>query len=151
MPRDEGLPSGENWLPEGISRYLDSHPGFPESQPRIYVKFRPAGVNVLFWALLDTGAHFCLLNEGTAGLVRDGLAEDVGTFSVLTAFGPVQGPLYRHQITVIAEAGKSLDVDATVFAPTGWQGPCVLGYAGLLERMRFAIDPRGSQFGFGAV
>ncbi|MCP4660388.1 MAG: hypothetical protein GY856_33725, partial [bacterium] len=57
-------------LPKGRSLYRDSHPTLRESQPRIYVKFRPAGVPIVFWALLDTGAHFCLLNEEVAGLVQ---------------------------------------------------------------------------------
>lgn len=135
----------------GESRYRDSHPAFPEPQPRIYVKFRPKGVDVLFWALLDTGAHFCLLDTTVARLLGDQLNESLGTFSVRTARGTVHGDLYRHAITLVAESGNSLDVEATVFVPPEWQGPCFLGYAGVLERVRFAIDPRGNRFHFGEL
>ena len=134
-----------------MSRYQDSHPGYREAQPRIYVKFRLEGADFSFWALLDTGAHFCLLNEAAASSLRGGLTEGLGRITLRTSYGPIEGNLYRHRITLIAEVGQSLDIDATVFIPPGWQGPCFLGYAGVLERVRFAIDPRTNQFGFGSL
>lgn len=149
MPRNDTPPRPEAWFPEGASRYLDSHPGFAEAQPRIYVKFRPEGVDTLFWALLDTGAHFFLLNETVAGFLRDHLGDSLGSFTVRTAYGPVEGELYRHRVTLAAEVGESLDIDATVFLPPGWQGPCFLGYAGVLERARFGVDPGENRFSFG--
>ncbi len=133
----------------GTSRYQDSHPGFPEAQPRIYVKFRLGDASFSFWALLDTGAHFCLLNEAAAASIRGSLTEGLGAFTVRTSHGPIEGELYRQRITLLAEAGESLDIDATVFIPPGWQGPCFLGYAGVLERVRFAVDPKANQFSFG--
>ncbi len=136
-------------LPKGRSLYRDSHPTLHESQPRIYVKFRPAGVPIVFWALLDTGAHFCLLNEEVAGLVQSRLTQGLGLFRVKTAHGLVQGQLYRHPITLPADVGESLDIDATIFVPPGWQGPCILGYAGVLDRVVFMVNPWGNLFCFG--
>jgi hypothetical protein len=101
--------------------------------------------------LLDTGAHFCLLNATVARLLGDQLTESLGTFSVRTAYGPVKGELYLHTITLVAESGESLDVEATVFVPPDWRGPCFFGYAGFLDRMRFAINPRDNQFQFGGL
>lgn len=105
----------------------------------------------LFWALLDTGAHFCLLNEAAAVFLGEALTEELGAFEVRTPYGLIEGELYRHPITLIAEVGESLDIDTTIFIPPGWQGPCFLGYAGALERVRFAIDPRGNHFSFGSL
>ena len=104
-----------------------------------------------FWALLDTGAHFCLLNETVTGFVRDQLVDGLGTFVVRTAYGSLEGELFRHGITLVAEVGKSVDIEATVFVPPGWKGPCFLGYSGALDRIRFAIDPRDSLFSFSPI
>lgn len=131
-----------------MSRYQDSHPDRREAEPRIYVKIQPAGLDVSFWTLLDTGGHFCLLNETVASLLGDQLIGEVGTFFVRTAYGPIEGPMYRHPVALVAEVGESLDIDATVFVPPGWQGPCILGYAGVLERVRFAVDPSTNEFCF---
>ncbi|MCP4654326.1 MAG: hypothetical protein GY856_02790 [bacterium] len=67
------------------------------------------------------------------------------------AHGRVEGDLYRHTITLVAEIGESLQIDAVVFVPLNWHGPCFLGYAGVLERIRFAVDPRNNHFHFGAL
>jgi hypothetical protein len=58
------------------------------------------------------------------------------------------------QLTLLADEGDSLDVDAAVFVATGDEYPVgrsFLGYAGLLERIRFALDPQTNQFYFGAA
>ena len=59
----------------GAAEYFDSHPDLPESHARIYVKFRPEGVDrsIVFLALLDTGGLYCILNQDIAELVRDDL------------------------------------------------------------------------------
>jgi len=151
LPRDDALLLDKRWLPEGVSRYQDSHPGLREAQPRIYVKIQPGGLHASFWTLLDTGGHFCLLNETVAGLLGDHLVEDLGTFAVRTAHGLVEGKLYRHPVALVAESGESLNIDSTVFVPPDWQGPCILGYAGVLERVRFAVDPGTNEFCFGSL
>lgn len=108
-------------------------------------------MNASFWALLDTGAHFCILNESLASLLRRRLTQGLGSFTVRTAHGPLRGELYRHTITLVAEVGESLDVDATVFVPSGWHGPCFVGYAGFLDHVLFAINPRDNFFHFGSL
>ena len=151
MPRNDQLELSLGSFPEGASRYQDARPESGEAQARIYVKFRLAAVDVSFWALLDTGADFCLLNETAAGFVRDHLAEGLGPFAVRTAYGLLEGQLYRHQITLLAEVGKSVDIEATVLIPPEWQGPCFLGYAGALDHVHFGINPSRNQFSFSAL
>lgn len=138
-------------FPEGAARYLDSHPDSEDAQPRIYVKFRPALVDFSFWALLDTGAHFCLLNDTVFRFVRDHLSEGLGPFVVRTAYGLLEGQLYRYPITLLADVGKSVDVETTVLIPPGWRGSCFLGYAGALDHVHFGIQPESNQFSFSAL
>ncbi len=134
-----------------MAGYLDSHPEIREQHPRIYVKIRPAGTEFAFWALLDTGAHFCLLNASVAAVVRDHLKDSLGTFRVQTARGPLEGRLYRLNMTLVAEVGASLTFDATVFVPPDWHGPCFLGYTGALERMCCTLNPGKNQILFSSL
>ena len=150
MPRSDELTLSLGAFPEGAARYQDGHPDFKEDQPRIYVKFRPAAVDFSFWALLDTGAHFCRLNETVVGFLGGHLADSLGRFTVRTAYGLVEGQLYRHQITLLADVGQSVDIDATVLIPPEWRGPCFLGYAGALDHVHFGINPWRDQFSFSA-
>ncbi|MCP4546636.1 MAG: hypothetical protein GY835_09255 [bacterium] len=138
-------------LTTGALRYLDSYPGLKEAQPRVYVKFRPAGVEGSFVALLDTGGHFCILNRLTSALLSDHLADSMGLFTIQTAHGRLVGELYRHTITIIAEVGESLQVESTLFVPPDWEGPCFIGYSGVLDRMCFAVNPRANSFHFGPL
>ncbi len=127
----------------GASEYLDSHPDLPEGHARIYVKFRPQGVSsdVFFLALLDTGGIYCILNEDIADLIHDHLTDRLDRVTIRTARGPVRGDLYTHEITLIAEIGQPLAVEATVFIAPGWSAPSILGYTGMVERIRCALDP----------
>jgi hypothetical protein len=40
-------------------------------------------------------------------------------------------------------------VDATIFVSPDWHGPNFIGYQGLLQRIRFAVDPETNLFYFG--
>ncbi len=44
-----------------------------------------------------------------------------------------------------------MDIEANVFVVPGWQAPCFIGYAGALDRVRFAIDPSANRFYFGPL
>ncbi len=77
MPEDQLLAiAGEYFI--GASKYLDVFSGSRDLHPRIYVQCRLAGVGPPFLALVDTGAHFCILNEDIADLARGNLAEGLG-------------------------------------------------------------------------
>ncbi len=135
----------------GSSRYLDARPGFDEPEPRIYVKFRLAGVELPFLALLDTGAHFCILNRDVSELIQDQLTNRLREVTLRTAHGPGRGELYRYPIQLLADEGENLDVTATVFVSPDWQAPSFFGYSGFLDRVRFGIDPRSNGFYFGPL
>ncbi len=135
----------------GASNYLDTHPEFPGDRPRIYVKFRPDGADAWFLALLDTGAHFCILNRSVASLVEDRLTDHLGQTSFQTAHGSLRGDLYLLRVTLVAEMGEDLGIDAVVFVVPEWEGPCFIGYSGMMDRMRSAFDPHDNSFHFGRL
>ncbi len=135
----------------GSSEYSDNWPGLEEPLPRVYVKFQPEGADACFLALLDTGAHFCILNQEVTAAVSDRLTNSLGQTALLTTQGRIQGELFLHRIEFIAEDGDSLGIEATTFVPPGWRGPSFIGYTGVLDRMRFAIDPQRNRFYFGPL
>jgi hypothetical protein len=135
----------------GFTTFFDAHPGTREAEPRIYVPIQPEGVPFQLLALLDTGAHYCILNEDAARLAQPALTGGLGEVSLRTARGPVRGELHLHTVRLIAEAGRSLDVESIVFVARGWRAPCFLGYTGVLDRIRFAIDPTTNRFYFGPL
>ena len=68
-----------------------------------------------------------------------------------TRLGLIEGRLCKGWLTLLAEEGESLDLEATFFLSPQWQGGNFLGYEGALERIRFAIDPRENLFYFGGL
>ena len=134
------LRSGEPFA-TGACGYLDAYPDSEESMARIYVRIQPQGTTLELLALLDTGAHYCLLNEDAARVTRGHLTMPLGEVALRTAHGPLRGELYIHRIRLIVEEGEPLDIDSTVFLPPGWRGPSILGYTGVMDRMRVALDP----------
>ncbi len=62
-----------------------------------------------------------------------------------------QGALYRLPVRIHADEGESLEVEATVFLSPDWPGPNFVGYQGLLQRIRFAVDPETNLFYFGQI
>lgn len=67
----------------------------------------------------------------------------------------LDGLIFPLNVTLKAEFGEELDVDATVFVPDSeylWGDfPSFIGLGGFLERIRFAIDPNMDTFYFGQL
>ena len=55
----------------------------------------------------------------------------------------------RAPVSLVADEGESLDLDATFFVSADWRHGTFLGYSGLLEWIRFVIDPYRNLFYFG--
>jgi hypothetical protein len=68
-----------------------------------------------------------------------------------TRFGLLRGSLYRVPVRLPADEGDPLDLEATVFFSPEWRGPSFVGYEGLLQRIRFAVDPEENLFYFGPL
>lgn len=100
------------------------------------------GVAVTTNALLDTGAEWSVIGGDMAQLVEPYGSDTSIAITYSTRLGLLEGHLYRLGVELVADQGQNLHVDATVLLMPSWPGPSVvLGYRGLLERVRFAMEP----------
>jgi hypothetical protein len=132
----------------GRTRFLDEDSTAYEGTAKIFVKIEPSNLGFYVLAQLDTGCPWSILNPTIADAMK--LTDEEGQPEKLnTRFGTVDGQLKRTRITILADDGDSIEVEATVFVPTEWSAGNFLGYGGLLERVRFAVDPQENFFYFG--
>lgn len=112
------------------------------------------------FAAVDTGGVYAICNPELASLL-DLSPTDGEAVSIRTWAKRYDGRLYRLTLSLIADQGDSLDLDAAVFFPDlqpdeQWPFPAsaILGYSGCLERFKFAVSPTQqpeSLFLFGAI
>ncbi len=109
----------------------------------VAVKCRIGNLEVIDFALLDTGAEWSVIGRETAQMVEDELGSPTQSFTMSTRLGRISGWLHRINISLVSEPneGNDLTVESSVFVSKEWEGPIVLGYRGFLERIRFALDP----------
>jgi predicted aspartyl protease len=132
----------------GRARFLDEDANALEGTAKIFVKIEPSNLGFPVLAQLDTGSPWSILKPEIAEAIN--LMDEEGQpQSLSTRLGPVSGQLKRTSITIIADDGDSMDVEATVFISADWTAGNFLGYGGLLERVRFAVDPQANLFYFG--
>ncbi|HXV78288.1 MAG TPA: hypothetical protein VEG60_00265 [Candidatus Binatia bacterium] len=132
----------------GRARFLDEDTSSLEGTAKIFVKIEPSNLGFPVLAQLDTGCPWSILKPEIAQAIN--LMDEEGhPQSLSTRLGLVSGQLKRTSITIIADDGNSMDVEATVFVSADWRAGNFLGYGGLLERVRFAVDPQENLFYFG--
>lgn len=130
----------------GSAAFVDTDQA--DVSPKIYVRVRPADLPAPVLAQLDTGAAWSVLHAEIARRIG-ALDTDGESLTLSTRTGNVRGKLVRAPMSLIADAGESLALEATFFVSSDWTHGTFLGYAGLLERIRFAIDPSRNLFYFG--
>lgn len=91
-------------------------------------------------ALLDTGSTYTVINRELVRDIENQLIQ-VRKDQLKTCNGPIAGTLVELGITLLAEEGEDLPVDALALNTEDWHGPVVLGYRGFLEKIRIALDP----------
>jgi len=135
----------------GRCRYTDAD-GRSDGAAKICIKVVPGDWESPVLAILDTAADWSVINTE--------IALDLGLFGIegesialSTRFGTIAGHLVPAPVTLIADDGDSLRIDATVFISSDWprKAGTFLGYSGLLERIRFAVDPQRNDFFFGPI
>lgn len=105
-------------------------------------------------AIVDTGTPWCIFPPETMAFLGF-TAESMQDEASLSIRGMVyNGYLVRMMIRLEAEQGDNADIDATVFVPDlhpddVWDIPHFIGLDGLLNRIRFAVDPQQNMFYFG--
>lgn len=102
-------------------------------------------------AMLDTGSSYSVLDADVAELIGAFDEADAPVVELATRRGLLRGNLVRRRVWVLAEEGDSLEVDATFWVAREWRYGHFLGYTGLLQRIRFALDPQSNQLYFGAI
>ena len=132
----------------GASTFADTAPG-TQYEAKIFVPVRLGGLDVDVTAMVDTAAPWCVLEGALASLMSDGNTILAPRQVLSSRLGVHTGDLCRTSVTLLADEGESLTVDATVFVCPDWSGPNLIGYNGLLERIRFAVDPSLNMFYFG--
>lgn len=143
------LRAGDVLFASGRSGFLDHLPSGRETTSKVYVKISPADLGRVVLAQLDTGAAWSILEAEIADAV--GAFEVAGLDQTIhTRVGEIPGKLVRLGLTLVADEGDSLAIESTVFVSENWPLHSFLGYAGFLERIRFALDPSSNQFYFGA-
>lgn len=132
----------------GRSRFFDHHSRFPEPTAKVFVKIFFSGLDETRIAQVDTGAAYSILEVNAAADL--GLLGLEGPWTRLsTRVGHLDGQLIRLPVTLIADEGESLDLEATFFVSEQWRGGTFLGYTGLLDRLRIALDSPANLFYFG--
>lgn len=143
------LKLGDEDFTTGRTTFLDRLPADPEATSKIYVKVRPGDLPTTVLAQLDTGSPWSVLDPEIADAA--GLFGLPGEPKKLLGRGIIfDGHLIRVPILILADEGDSLEVDAVVFVSKDWPAGNFVGYAGLLESIRVALDPQANHFYFGA-
>jgi hypothetical protein len=99
--------------------------------------------------MVDTGAPWCIFEPRLGKFIRESFDQVSEEISLSTRLGTFRGDLYRVPLFFEALEGEPLEIEATVFVSPNWPGESFLGYEGLLQRIRFAVDPEESLFYFG--
>ncbi len=133
-----------------VARYYDEDPSLGSEQTSVHVQIIIQGkIEINALARLDPATPWVVLNSELTEYLGLGLN---GERTMLrTAVGLMEGTLERYPIVLAAQEGQSLEIDATIFVCSDWHRGNFLGYAGLLERVRFAVDPASQLFYFGAI
>ncbi len=135
----------------GRSRFSDRVPGSLDTTAKVYVKIKLGGLERTLLAQLDTGAAWSVLERDVADEL--GLLDRVDEEKrrLLTPYGMREGHLVRLPFALIADEGDSLDTEGVFFICGDWPvGLSFLGYSGLLDSIRFALDPQANHFYFGS-
>ena|SRR2546426_8861362 len=143
-------PDGSDFT-TGRSHYDDHNPQGPEQSAKINVKFNPGSLGVML-AELDTGAAYSILDAELAQAL-DLLDGDGPETTLRNAQGDVlvRGRLERVPIVLVADQdqGCSMSFNPLFLVSREWSRHTFFGYTGLLQHIRFALDPRFNWFHFG--
>ena len=132
----------------GRSKFRDYAPVAQEPTAKIFVKVEFPLIDTTLLAQVDTGAAYSTLETEVAEAL-DILNGDGQPLTLDTRLGRVRGKLERVSITLVADEGRSLDLEAMFFVSREWRGKTFLGYTGLLDKLRIALDSPANQFYFG--
>ena len=144
--------NGETFATGGIK--YEYRPATPrETTNRIILEVQIEGVTTQ--AVVDTGAPYVICAPTIAERAGVDSTLALARQTMLVRGMRLEGFVVRLNMTLKAEIGEDLTVDATVFVPEVpeyWGDfPSFIGLTGFLERIRFAVDPNEDMFYFGQL
>jgi hypothetical protein len=133
----------------GRANFVDFSSFRIESSAKVYVSLLFQGLPQSVLAQLDTGAAWSILAPDIVEASNISI-EDGDPALLRTILGTKRGRLVRIPFTFVADEGESLTTEGIFFVTPDWpHGFNFLGYSGLLDRIRFALDPQVNHFYFG--
>lgn len=105
---------------------------------------------------VDTGGVYLVCDPEIADLLKLDPSSGMGSNKLCIRGFEVRGTLHRVSLTLLAQEGRSLELEVTAFVPCLqphqlWSLPPFMGLAGCLEWLRFAVDPITDTFYFGSI
>ena len=132
------------------AKYYDENPEIDSLQASIYVEITiPGQYSIQTLAKLDTGTPWVILNSQLNKTL--GFTSGSSDIVLHTPTGRMSGSLEKYPIILRAPKGKSLEIEATLYICDNWNKGNYIGYTGLLDKIRFAIDPSCNFFYFGPI
>jgi predicted aspartyl protease len=125
-----------------------------ETTPRLIITTQIEGIQTE--VVIDTGGVYLVCNPAIMEQINFDPSDELGTDVINIRGHKVTGVLHRLSITLLAEEGQSLELEALSFVPhlrptEEWDLPSFMGMFGCLERLRFAVDPVTNTFYFGTI
>jgi hypothetical protein len=125
-----------------------------ETTPRIMIDVQIEGL--LTQTVVDTGGVYLVCGPEIADLLDVDPGDGLGAKKLLIRGLEVCGTLHRVSLKLLAQEGRSLELEVTAFLPRlqpsqPWTLPPLMGLMGCLERLRFAVDPTTDSFYFGPI
>jgi hypothetical protein len=111
--------------------------------------------DIITEAVLDTGAPYPIISPKIAKQAGLNRVKPLERKTMLVRGMRLEGSIIRLNMTLPADEGEDLTVDATAFIPDGEESwgdfPGFIGQLGFLERIRYAVDPATDTFYFGTL
>ena len=94
-----------------------------------------------YYALFDTGAEWTVVPQSIVDSNADCFHSLDIPIKLTSRFGTSDGILHQCDLRILVDSGEDIIVDATVLVIPHWEGPVVLGFKSLLNKIRWACDP----------
>lgn len=147
LRHDDGRPFARGAVPIAIRPA-----GSEQTSLRIHVPVLVEGLQTE--AMVDTGGVYLVLDPDLASGLALRPEEALDRVRLHIRGNRWVGDLFRLSVVFPGSQGEAVTVEATAFIPRlaaeeRWPGGSVLGFAGCLERLCFAVDPGANMFYFG--
>ncbi|MDK9706399.1 MAG: hypothetical protein OEL83_05055 [Desulforhopalus sp.] len=93
------------------------------------------------YALFDTGARWSVIPQSIAESYPDCFFSLDTEISQVSRHGKNTGVLHLCNIRFLADDGEDIIFESNVLVIPDWNGPIVIGFTAMLDKIRWACDP----------